>query len=556
MTRSGDRNEDSPSRAADELAHLHLQVEGARDELARLRREIALANERAGVRAADLVEANEQLVLATMQAHADVDESTRAHHLAAQAATLDALTSLPNRRLMLDRLGQSIATAKRHQSRLAVLFVDLDDFKQVNDALGHAGGDRVLQLTAEALAASVRGADTVSRHGGDEFLILLSEVNSAADAEAVAEKVIAAVSVAQRVGDVAVQVTASVGISLYPDDGIDATALIGHADTAMYQAKRRAPGSHALFSALPPDDRQPPSADATSTPRPFDPTATPRTTSERRHADLQEANEQLVLAAISAQEKQADAEGALKRQTEFLARVAHELCSPLSPIRHATALLGMSPSDTKLLYRATAIIDRQVTYITRLVSDLLDMAHLGSGALGLESRDVDLSEIIDASSDNWRPAIDARHQFLVVRRPGFPLHMRGDPVRLAQILDNLLDNASRYTPEGGTIHLSVQVRGDTVTLSLSDSGIGISAETLPTVFDLFSQTSGSDSNGNAGLGIGLTVVRDLVTAHDGTVRVSSAGRGRGTEVVVTFPLTREVVDEAPPTSDGAGPWRR
>ncbi|MBK6304177.1 MAG: GGDEF domain-containing protein [Gemmatimonadetes bacterium] len=175
-------------------------MEGARDELARLRREIALANQRAGVRAADLVEANEQLVLATMQAHADVDESTRGHHLAAQAATLDALTSLPNRRLMLDRLGQSIATAKRHQSRLAVLFVDLDDFKQVNDALGHAGGDRVLQLTAEALAASVRGADTVSRHGGDEFLILLSEVNSAADAEAVAEKVIAAVSVAQRVG--------------------------------------------------------------------------------------------------------------------------------------------------------------------------------------------------------------------------------------------------------------------------------------------------------------------------------------------------------------------
>ncbi|MBK6304178.1 MAG: diguanylate cyclase [Gemmatimonadetes bacterium] len=280
----------------------------------------------------------------------------------------------------------------------------------------------------------------------------------------------------------AVQVTASVGISLYPDDGIDATVLIGHADTAMYQAKRRAPGSHALFSALPPD-------------------------------------------------------------------------SPLSPIRHATALLGMSPSDTKLLYRATAIIDRQVTYITRLVSDLLDMAHLGSGALGLESRDVDLSEIIDASSAaGARPSTHATSSSS--RRPGFPLHMSGDPVRLAQILDNLLDNASRYTPEGGTIHLSVQVRGDTVTLSLSDSGIGISAETLPTVFDLFSQTSGSDANGNAGLGIGLTVVRDLVTAHDGTVRVASAGRGRGTEVVVTFPLTREVVDEAPPASDGAGPWRR
>ena len=245
-----------------------------------------------------------------------------------------------------------------------------------------------------------------------------------------------------------------------------------------------------------------------------------------------------MLAAIGAQEKQAAAEAALKRQTDLLARVAYELRGPLSPISHATALLGMTPADTKLLYRATGIIDRQVTHITRLVSDLLDMAHLRSGVLGLERRDVNLSEIIDASADNWRPAIDARHQFLAVRRPAFPLLMHGDPVRLAQILDNLLDNASRYTPEGGTIHLSVESRDHTVTLSLSDSGIGISAESLPQgVRDVLTGRGAHRSRRRRTRHRPHGGARPHA-AHDGTVRVTSAGRGHGTEVVVTLPLSR------------------
>lgn len=538
MKRSADRYEDAPSRATNELVQLHEQVDAARDELARLRREVEISRDTGGGRVADLVEANEQLVMATVRAQAEVEATTHALSEAARSAGLDALTELPNRFLVLDRLGHAIAMSKRHGKRLALLFVDLDDFKQVNDSLGHAMGDQALRLAAMAMVASVRGADTVSRYGGDEFLILLSEITAPADAEAVADKVIAALGGPHRLGEQELCLTASVGISVYPDDAGDSAALIDRADRAMYYAKRRTPGRHARYDALAPEDRRIESLSEISAAAPYERGRATRAESERRHADLQEANEQLVLAAIAAQVKQAEAEAALKRQTDLLLHVAHELRSPLSPIRHATALLGMTPADTKLLYRATGIIDRQVTYITRLVSDLLDMAHLRSGVLGLERRDVDLSEIIDASAENWRPVIDARHQFLAVRRPAYPMLMHGDPVRLAQVLDNLLDNASRYTPEGGTIHLSVEVRDDTATLSLSDSGIGISAESLPKVFELFSQTGVPTNREDGGLGIGLTVVRDLVQAHEGTVHVTSAGRGRGTEVLVTFPLTR------------------
>jgi len=153
---------------------------------------------------------------------------------------------------------------------------------------------------------------------------------------------------------------------------------------------------------------------------------------ERRHAQLREANERLVLAAISAQEKQAAAEQALKRQTEFLAIAAHELRNPLGPIRDASALLGMTRADTKVLNRAMGIIDAQVERIERLVGDLLDVSRFTTGTLRLMRRDIDLGEIIDAAVDSWRPAIDARQQHLAVRRPLRELPMHGDPVRLAQ----------------------------------------------------------------------------------------------------------------------------
>lgn len=548
MKRSPDRFEDAQSRVERELEQLLGEVSAARAELARLQGERAHVVGEGEDRESQLLKVNEQLVLSAVQAQAEIDATAHALDEAARSAGLDPLTELPNRVLMLDRVRQAIATAKRHGVRLALLFVDLDDFKQINDAQGHAIGDGVLRLTAKALVASVRAADTVSRHGGDEFVVLLSEVNAPADAEAVAAKMIQAISAPHRTGSHIVHLTASIGISVYPDDGLAPEELIDRADAAMYHAKRQGAGRHALYSAVPSDDLARARLATTRQTLPELRREQASSASAERHEQLREANERLVLAALAAQEKQAAAEEALKRHTNFLSRVAYELRSPLNPIRHATALLGLQPSDAKLLYRAMGIIDRQVTYINRLVSDLLDISRFNTGSLGLELREVDLCEILDDAEENWRPAMEARRQVLEVRRPAEPLMVRGDPMRLAQVLDNLLDNASRYTPEGGTIVLLVVVAEHRAIISLSDSGIGIPAESIRNVFDMFTQGGPSATSDEAGLGIGLTVVRDLIVAHHGTVRVTSAGRGHGTEVIITLPLLREESD-APDTPD-------
>ncbi len=198
------------------------------------------------VAAARLVEANEQLVLSALRAQADAHAATQALQDLSRSAGLDALTSLPNRMLLLDRFTQAIAVARRHRGRVALLFLDLDNFKQINDTFGHAGGDQVLKQVAHCLASVVRDADTVSRHGGDEFVILLAEVAQPSDAGLTANKLLAAIAAPSRLGDRVLQISASVGISIYPEDGEDADTLIDRADRAMFQAKRQGLGSFAF----------------------------------------------------------------------------------------------------------------------------------------------------------------------------------------------------------------------------------------------------------------------------------------------------------------------
>ena len=179
-----------------------------------------------------------------MKAQDQVEDTTRALNIASRAAGLDALTALPTRVLMLDRIQHAISGAKRRGARVALMFVDLDNFKSINDELGHSTGDRVLRLAAAALLATVRDADTVSRHGGDEFLVLLAEVAANTDAVGVAQKALDALAACDRVGPFSIHLDASIGISLYPDHAADPEVLIDRADAAMYQAKRHgAPGA-------------------------------------------------------------------------------------------------------------------------------------------------------------------------------------------------------------------------------------------------------------------------------------------------------------------------
>jgi len=257
---------------------------------------------------------------------------------------------------------------------------------------------------------------------------------------------------------------------------------------------------------------------------------------ERGHAQLQEANEQLVLAALTAQELQVAAEQAQRRQTEFLAILAHELRNPLAPIRTAAALLGRVRTDEPLLARVQGVIERQVVHISRLVGDLMDVSRVNTGKLRMERRLIKMAGVIDEAVDACSPAMAARFQNFKLEMPVHALEVHGDPVRLAQVFSNLLDNASKYSLNGGNIRLAVAASEHAMTAIVSDDGIGITAEALPHVFDPFVQDIQATVFNGVGLGIGLTVVRELVEAHGGTISASSAGSGLGSEFVVTLPL--------------------
>jgi diguanylate cyclase (GGDEF)-like protein len=531
------RKESAATKVARDLVQLQQQAEQARATLTRLQQELAEAENRLddSQSSSQLREANEQLVLSMLRAQTDAETIATALAEVSRSVELDALTALPNRILLLGRFVQAIANARRHGTRMALLFLDLNNFKQINDTLGHATGDKVLQLAAHRLASMVRDADTVSRYGGDEFLILLTEVSDASDATLVAGKVIEALGAPSLVGDHVLRLTVSVGISIYPDDGEDAETLIDRADAAMYRAKRLGLGSFASHGDELPSEWSLQSPPLPSLQLPFTHYEFASVEHERRHEQLREANGELVLAALGAQELQAAAEQAQRQQKEFLAVVAHELRNPLTPIRIAAEMLGLVRAEEMPRYQA--IIEHEIEHMVRLVSDLLDVSRADTGKLRLERQAVDMAGIIDEAIDACRPAMDTRLQFFSVKAPGSAMKLHGDPVRLAQILRNLLDNASKYTPNGGRIELSVAVVDKAIELTVSDNGIGITDEALPKVFEPFVQDKHAIGFNGVGLGIGLTVVRELVEAHGGTVTATSAGSGLGSQFVVTLPLT-------------------
>jgi signal transduction histidine kinase len=260
----------------------------------------------------------------------------------------------------------------------------------------------------------------------------------------------------------------------------------------------------------------------------------------------QEANSNLVLAALEAQELQAASERAQKRQAESLAVIAHELRNPLTPISNAVGVLSRMPTDNPQRARMHALIERQVLRLSRLVGDLLDVSRASTGKLRLDRRVVEMTSLIEEVDEAARPVVESRRQTLTVHIAPGSFLVHGDHVRLTQVLGNVLENASKYTPQGGSIDLTVVAADHTVVVTVSDTGIGITAEVLPHVFDPFVQDKHAIGFNSAGLGIGLTVVRELVEAHGGTVGASSAGAGLGSQFVIRLPLmSGEAGTEAP-----------
>ena len=523
-------------KAAADLARLNERVQAMQAVLVRLLQDVVVAEKHLeSSQASQMLEANEQLVVSAMRNQADAESASQALDLMAQSAELDPLTGLPNRLLLLDRLQGAMAHAKRNGTSLALLFLDLDKFKEINDSFGHLIGDEALRQVANCLESSVRAVDTVSRYGGDEFLVLLSDVSQPSDAMLVADKMLALIDVPAHIGDHVVQLSASIGISLYPEDGKDAGTLIERADAAMYRAKRRGAGSRAFHGETVFDPPLPAASDGVARPvaahigHPLDPAS--------RNAQLQEANEQLVLAALSAQELQDAMLEARRRQTEFLTIVANELRDPLAPIRLAAAQLGRDPTDAALLPRAQAIIARQAAHMERLVDDLLDMLHGNAGRLRFKREQLDLNTVITEAIHAAQPGMQERRQSFALHLPPTPLAVHGHAAHLLQIIGNLLDNASKYTPDCGEINLGVAEEGGQVVITVSDNGVGITEDALLRVFDPFVQDTHAIGFNGVGAGIGLTVVRELVEAHGGSVVASSGGRGLGSRFAVTLPTS-------------------
>jgi signal transduction histidine kinase len=223
----------------------------------------------------------------------------------------------------------------------------------------------------------------------------------------------------------------------------------------------------------------------------------------------------------------------LGRYVRVLAVVAHELRSPLGPMRNAAAAISHGRPDD--LLRARAIIDRQISQMSRLIDDLMDLSRARLGKFRVVMERVRLDEIVDRAASACRPALEGRGQRLLVAGNSAGCELSADPLRLLQILGNLLDNASKYSPDSNVIQLDVRAMDRYVTLSITDSGIGISSEALGRIFEPFVQEARASALDRSGFGIGLAVVRDLVEAHGGSVTASSDGVGQGSRFVVALP---------------------
>jgi two-component system, sensor histidine kinase len=264
-------------------------------------------------------------------------------------------------------------------------------------------------------------------------------------------------------------------------------------------------------------------------------------------AELREANERLVVAAMREQTAKELADRANRLKNEFLPMLAHELRNPLAPIVNAVALLHRIQTDDPQLAWIHDVIKRQVAQMARLLDDLLDLSRITTGKIFLQKRPVAVREFVGQAIETGQPQIDARGQHLTVELPASPLYIDGDPERLTQVFSNLINNASKFTPAGGAITIRAEPRAGTIALRVIDNGGGISADVLPHVFELFAQENRSLARSHGGLGIGLSIVRDLVEMHGGAVEARSAGLGRGSEFVVTLPLlpSRETESVAP-----------
>jgi PAS domain S-box-containing protein len=244
------------------------------------------------------------------------------------------------------------------------------------------------------------------------------------------------------------------------------------------------------------------------------------------------------------------------RKDLFLATLAHELRNPLAPIRTAAQILGSPRLAPDQLQWAQHVIQRQVARMALLLDDLLDIARITQGKLELKAERVKLTDVVDSAVEELRPLLESKNHQLTVALPSEELTLNADPLRLSQILSNLLTNAAKYTDPAGHINLSGGVQNGTLCLSVKDDGIGIAPQALTRIFEMFSQIDGAAARSEGGLGIGLALVKGLLELHCGTIEARSDGLGRGSEFIVRLPLTEATPSEVSATDVDAPPVAR
>lgn len=250
-----------------------------------------------------------------------------------------------------------------------------------------------------------------------------------------------------------------------------------------------------------------------------------------------------------------------RRKDEFLATLAHELRNPLAPLRTALEIIRTSAIDPGAVQSAREMMERQLRQLVHLVNDLLDVSRITTGKMVLKIARVDLQSILDSAFETARPLIEAREHELVVHAPAEPIYLMADATRLAQVFVNLLNNASKFTDVGGRITFDAARDDSELVVTVTDNGIGIPADMLPVVFDMFAQVDRTLERAQAGLGVGLSLARHLTELHGGTIEAASAGLGQGSAFTVRLPNLADPMPVHPAgtsgdaTTTGAGPHR-
>ncbi|MGH8585242.1 MAG: ATP-binding response regulator, partial [Gammaproteobacteria bacterium] len=234
-----------------------------------------------------------------------------------------------------------------------------------------------------------------------------------------------------------------------------------------------------------------------------------------------------------------------RRKNEFLAMLAHELRNPLAPMRNALEIVRLTEGNRDAGQSAAEMMKRQIGQMVRLVDDLLDVSRISRGKIELRKGRVELASAVNHAVEAAQPLCERMNHELTVTLPPQPMYLNGDPTRLAQVVGNLLTNACKFTDKGGRISLTVERERGEALLRVRDTGIGIAADQLPRIFKMFTQLDTSLERTQSGLGIGLTLVRELVEMHGGTVEAQSAGIGQGSEFVVRLPILVETPEPPP-----------